>query len=99
MEFSRQEYWSELLCPLPGDLPEAGIKPISLMFPALDASSLSLEPPGKPSRPHIISQRTPFKTLLCQQGKNKVSCPVKWLHDGDAENVRIGRGLREYLVQ
>ena len=30
MEFSRQEYWSGLLCPPPGDLPDSGIKPMSL---------------------------------------------------------------------
>ena len=35
MEFSRQEYWSELPCPRPGDLPDAGIKPTSPMSPAL----------------------------------------------------------------
>ena len=35
MGFSRQEYWSGLPCPLPGDLPDPGIKPMSLMFPAL----------------------------------------------------------------
>ena len=35
MGFSRQEYWSGLPCPLPGYLPNLGIKPVSLMFPAL----------------------------------------------------------------
>ena len=35
MRFSRQEYWSGLLCPPPGDLPDPGIKPTSLMPPAL----------------------------------------------------------------
>ena len=35
MGFSRQEYWSGLLCPPPGDLPDPGIKPTSLMSPAL----------------------------------------------------------------
>ena len=30
MGFPRQEYWSELLCPPPGDLPYPGIKPMSL---------------------------------------------------------------------
>ena len=30
MEFSRQEYWSGLSCPPPGDLPDPGIKPMSL---------------------------------------------------------------------
>ncbi len=35
MEFSRQEYWSGLSCPSPGDLPDPGIEPTSLMSPAL----------------------------------------------------------------
>ena len=35
MGFSKQEYWSELPCPPPGDLPEPGIKPVSLTSPAL----------------------------------------------------------------
>ena len=35
MGFSRQEHWSGLPCPPPGDLPDPGIKPISLMSPAL----------------------------------------------------------------
>ena len=35
MGFSRQEDWSGLLCPPPGDLPNPGIEPTSLMSPAL----------------------------------------------------------------
>ena len=35
MGFSRQEYWSGLSCPIPGDLPDPGIKPASLMSPTL----------------------------------------------------------------
>ena len=35
MGFSRQEYWSGLPCPPPGDLPDPGIEPMSLMSPAL----------------------------------------------------------------
>ena len=34
-EFSWQEYWSGLLCPPPGDLPNPGIEPESLMSPTL----------------------------------------------------------------
>ena len=34
MAFSRQEYWSGLPCPSPGDRPNSGIQPISLMSPA-----------------------------------------------------------------
>ena len=42
--FSRQEYWSGLSSPSPGDLPDPGIK---LQSPTLQADSLPSEPPGK----------------------------------------------------
>ena len=45
--FSRQEYWSGLPCPPPGDLPNPAIEPGS---PALHADSLPAELPGKPSK-------------------------------------------------
>ena len=45
--FPRQEYWSGLPFPPPGDLPDPGIKPGS---PALQADSLLSEPPGEPPR-------------------------------------------------
>ena len=44
MEFSRQEYWSGLPFPSPGDLSDPGIKPRS---PALQAEALPSEPQGK----------------------------------------------------
>ena len=47
MGFSRQEYWSGLPFPSPGDLPDPGIEPRS---PALQADALTSEPPGKPPR-------------------------------------------------
>ena len=46
MEFSRPEYWSGLLCPLPGDLPNPGIEPGS---PTLQANGLPADPLGKPA--------------------------------------------------
>ena len=45
VRFSRQEYWSGLPFPSPGDLPNPGIKPGS---PALQADSLPCESPGNP---------------------------------------------------
>ena len=45
LTFSRQEYWSRLPCPSPGDLPNLGIK---LRSPALQGDSLLSDPPGKP---------------------------------------------------
>ena len=44
--FSRQEYWSELPCPPPGDLPDPGIEPGSPVAPALQAQSLLLSHQG-----------------------------------------------------
>ena len=44
MRFSRQEYWSGLPFPSPGDLPDPGIEPGS---PALESDALTSEPPGK----------------------------------------------------
>ena len=52
MGFSRQEYWSGLPCPSPGDLPDPGIKPTSLVFSALQEDSLPLS-----------HQRSPHKRL------------------------------------
>ena len=54
MGFPRQEYWSGLPFPIPGDLPDPGIE---LGSPALQADSLLSEPPGKPGMggPYPIS--------------------------------------------
>ena len=41
MGFSRQEYWSGLPHPPPGDLPEPEIKPVSLMSPVLAGGFLT----------------------------------------------------------
>ena len=47
MGFSRQEYWSGLPFPPPGNLPNPGGKPTS---PALAGGCFTTEPPGKPER-------------------------------------------------
>ena len=52
MAFSKQEYWSVLPCPFPGDLPDPGIKHES---PAVQADSL-------PSDEDIMLLRTKIKT-------------------------------------
>ena len=44
MEFSRKEYWSGLLFPSPGDIPDPGIEPTS---PALAGGFFTPDPPGK----------------------------------------------------
>ena len=50
--FSRQEYWSGLPCPPPGDLPNPGIKPRS---PKFQVDSLLSEPPGNPKNTRVGS--------------------------------------------
>ena len=47
MGSSRQEYWSGLPCPPPGDLPDPGIEPTSPVPPALRLVSFTAEPLGK----------------------------------------------------
>ena len=67
MEFSRQEYWSGLPFPSPGDLPHLGIKPCS---PAFQADSLPSESPGKPSSVQfsysVVSDSATPWTIACQ---------------------------------
>ena len=53
MGSSRQEYWSGLPCPPPGDLPSPGIEPASLVSPALAGGFFTTVPPGKPHTLHL----------------------------------------------
>ena len=50
MEFSRQEYWSGLPFPTPGDLPDPGIEPMHLVSPALTGGFFITVPPRKPTK-------------------------------------------------
>ena len=52
LEFSRQEYWSGLQFPSPGDLPDPGIKSRS---PALQADSLLMDLQAKPTERYYMS--------------------------------------------
>ena len=57
MEFSRQEYWSGLPFPPPGDLPDPGIKHVSVASPALVGRFFTTAPPGS------LSPRETFKDI------------------------------------
>ena len=48
MGFSRQEHWSGLPFPPPGDLPDPGIEPVSLGSPPVSGGFFTPAPPGKP---------------------------------------------------
>ena len=69
MGFSKQEYWSGLPLPPPGDLPGPGIEPRS---PALQADTLTSEPPGKPngSRIYWLSKHLHFEMTVDTQIQN-----------------------------
>ena len=54
MELSRQEYWSRLPFPSPGDLPDPGVKSGS---PTLQVDALPSEPPGNPKYKKGFAQK------------------------------------------
>ena len=69
MGFSRQEYWSGVPFPSPGDLPNPGIEPRS---PALQADALPSEPPGKPNV-HEFEQTLENPTNITQEDEETLA--------------------------
>ena len=65
MEFSRQEYWSGLPFPPPGDLPYPGIKPTSLVSLALAGRFFTTVPPGKPLHNSAAAAAAAASLQLC----------------------------------
>ena len=63
--FSRQEYWSGLPCPSPGDLPNPGIEHVS---PALQTDALPSEPLGKPQVQLLGQEDTLKKGMATHPG-------------------------------
>ena len=85
--FSRQEHWSGLPCPSPGDLPNPGIEPRSLSSPALDADSLPLAPavcfivllsevPKLPTNPPVKGFPIVWRILFQNSLPGTGPCPV-----------------------
>ena len=80
MGFSRQEYWSGLPFPSPGDLPNPGIEPRS---PTLEADALTSEPPGKPKLLEWVA-------IFWDRNQIRISCiagepPGKPLRESNAQ--------------
>ena len=75
MGFSRQENWSGFPCPPPGDLPDPGMEPASLMSPALAGGSLPLALPGKPGVP-LRSLSDPGASFL--EGSRGMNAGLWW---------------------
>ena len=72
MGFSREEYWSGLPFPSPGDLSDPGTEPVS---PALQADTLRSEPPGKPHIPIKLCVHT--RVYVCMLVYS-VMCDSLW---------------------
>ena len=56
MAFFRQKYWSELQFPTPGDLPDPGNEPMSLLSPALASRFFTAESPENPTEHPICAK-------------------------------------------
>ena len=87
MGFSRQEYWSGLPFPSPGDLPDPGIEPRS---PALWAEALPSELPGKPQYNYVESGIT--KTLI-------LSIVLLTFTSGNIDRIHLEWGPRIYFLE
>ena len=104
MGFSRQECWSGLPFPSPGDLPDPGIKPGS---PALQADALPSEPPGKVPKKGNAKECSNYHTIVLLSYTSKVmlkilharlqpyvNCELPDVQSG----FRKGRGTRDQIA-
>ena len=79
MGFSKQEYWSGFPCPPPGDLLDPGIKPTSLLSPALAGGFFTTSTsPRKPRNVKGFAQVPELVTALESESESEVaqSCPT-----------------------
>ena len=90
MGFSRQEYWSGLPFPSPGDLPDSGIEPRS---PTLQADALTSEPPGKPWCPNYNYSVSKAKEVFPSGSvvKNMATMQENWVRSlGPKDSLEKG---------
>ena len=86
MGFSRQEYWSGLPFPSPGDLPDPGIEPRS---PTLQADALTSAPAGKLSYGRGIFKWDDQRSLLW---RNAISVEI-WIKRRDKTTKAFGESI------
>ena len=83
MGFPRQEHWSGWPPPPPGDLPDSGIKPMSLSSHALAGGCFTTEQAGKPS-PLVglchtaATGQAHLHTEFLKHGRSKLRCVVRF---------------------
>ena len=81
LELRKQEYWSGLSFPTPGDLPDSGVEHLSLAAPALAGRFFTAVPPGKPkflitvfihsSNTYLSAYHVQISVPLCGEKENK----------------------------
>ena len=84
-ECSRQEYWSGLPFPTPGDLPDPGIKPVS---PKLAGEFITTMPPGKPTG-ESLGKCEKGSALKVSQGREALECAVDTKNHSLKEEVTV----------
>ena len=100
MGFSRQEYWSGLPLPSPGDLPNPGIKPQS---PTLQADSLLSELPRKPQRAQRLCPVQTWGVWMFEEGSqpawdSPLTTPKSPPHPSSLAPVRLRPALGSVRV-
>ena len=75
MGIPRQENWSGLLCPPPGDLPDPGVEPTSLTFPELTGEFTTIPIPYKLSQ-NIKNRMTFYHTIKASFEKSITTSTV-----------------------
>ena len=90
--FFRHEYWSELPCLAPGNLPSLGMESAPLIFPALAGELFTTEPPGSPSYPFSSDNKPPGLIITSTRGHfytiEHWSGPQPALHDTSKEQIK-----------
>ena len=89
MKFSRQEYWSGLPLPTPENLPDPGVKLVSLASPALQVNSFITTPPCKPGifvTSWAVAHQAPLSMEFPRQ---EYWSELPFLLKGDFPNPRI----------
>ena len=93
--FSRQEYWSGLPFPPPGDLLNPGIEPRS---PALQADSLPAEPQGKPKNTGV-GRLSLLQGIFPTQEPNQGLLPCRWILYQLSYQGRLIGDIRSYYFK
>ena len=93
MGFSRQEYWSGLPFPSPGDLPDPGIEPGS---PALEADALTSEPAGKPYSFYTTSSKPQTQKKHNTLFISSHLCDRELIQEIEREGITLNNSMSEH---